>query len=1366
MQEPAPRSISPEEVETIIGKILPQTPGVAPEVQQPAANNVPVDVDTDRDRQAEGGGPEAPRGPRPPEYKWGPEFRAERWDTVERLLELYRLVYTDRYKPTNREQLKQLFQTWKKLEAEDNKRSYESKAFNAKDLGKTEIVVKVEAPPKDDLADLPKFSEFIKNTPLTTAKEIKAARDQLSRYFNEAKRMGGLLTGVDESLKDLYVKVMYGMESVDENGERRRRSTQAEIMEKIITSRTAMTQLGERAMKQVKKSDLSAEQLEKFEKLEGVWDTYADMAIDRFALLLNGGGIIKAVQVPGEFEFNIEDVGPKSAAEYRRMAEEGEIYWRPTWANYYEVTARTEKQFRRAVETFIRWMRTGLGKSPDELVQKINGFKEALTAAGSRTGMEEVTVDLRLELEALMGVIGASHSNEQYNANYFQQFWSFIAKDQGPDRMLHLIRTARGVLAALLWKFDKDPRFELLFSPHGARGELMGWEENASEMLILQRQILDVLIAETMGISMKTYHPDDPKKIKSDKMYQRNLKEITKFKSDDYFKNMYEGFDGLGDQKALREQLEQNPEIQRYKQVSEFGRWVDEQYKKGLRPNLNDVDAKIYNDWKNRELFKQIEEMERNIQFGRWVEAKTADNDPPDLTPDEQTVYEAYKAGEFTLPVSLAELEAWERLEQADRIQQHLKAGKDPDELDAKDKIMYEEAKNVVTLAYELYGAMGEKAERGGGVFMIDRMDANGEAFQDFMPVFWAQRLVHFADNWTKATYGGELDENDAFDREIIAKLRKEDPSRPNRKGVLAPEMMRRTAQARRLAVWALKAFGYEAKLWDFTLLKNGKPVDINTLGYTKFGINRNKQGIERFRYAVPENSRILGYNSKGDQIILVFDDTGKPMTLQFDKDGMSTGKIVELEHDKKGDVVVFDAPSGEKRKRLTFDNLNVYTTRPKPMFINTPTGELDPVTHQMKVTGVNKVSAVFSNAIKHIYARSTGHPYWGYQEEDRGLISSKEAFHWAKAIKKGEARWEDAPPHAVQLLMADPTLARVERVNQEDLECAIFLAAVEESYYGHWRIGTELYQNFFPADASRFKNRVAYVLQDHGGSTKELFHARAKAAYWIDANLRRARTFLPHIVIPFQSMAETWGAPGGALDVFRMMGYEKYRMVGQFATDKWVKQIGGAQDLKDAYFDWYDEQKKKLAEGLGRKLNNEADNLRKFYKQFSGGILGNRDILTTDEAADEEFLQTFRGTLNRPEVVMNRTTVLASTFRGERAPLLLEGIEIYERLPDGSYVYEAGHKKLSRGWDKNRDSGSSRHINNNFVWNYVRLARSDEPGEGQELYAQEAMYYELGDYYTLASIRIAREARKAGDPNWERHLETRWEWYNGKANN
>lgn len=1336
-------------------------------------------------RERGGFGPEGPRGPLPPEYLWSPEFRAERWQVANVLMNIEGLLYEEKYDGGENEQnLEFGYKEWKRLESLEDDKSYKTEPFTEANFERPSMAEAREAySDKDkeaveqltkDLKDkgfssveavFKKYNDLLESAiPVDKDKakeredEIEEASKLLSRCFEIAHK-AGFLDGVDGSLDSVAKEVQQGLDqnlAQDEvlNGIPESWARGIEGKTGVNKRITAIKEIAGEAFKEALNNH------PEIAILKDVGEVYINRAKTKLMSPCNPGIELRSIEQ--EYLFSAEREGTLKA-----LLDEGEIYWRPQYANYFTVYARTKDQFDRAKETFIRWARSGFGKDPQELFSTVDGFRKALTIAGQRGGtkMQEYTVKVRHELEGLVGVIEAGFFAEQYKHAEFQKSWDFVAQYEGPTRMIQLAMTSQGIMAAVLHKFAKDPRLELLFSSHGSRGQLMGREANEVEMLHLQKQILAILTAEVLGIRMKHYNIDDQEKILDEEMYRRNLAEVLKFKPDEYLVELYEGFD-LEAQDKLYQELEANPVIQKIKLAMLV------EAKQVSAESLTAEQKDFYDKWKGGEGLKLLRKQEQNLKLAKWIAAQEAKGVPVELTKKELGIYNSYKEGTLARPmIALSQLQSWERLGRARRIQQLLAAGKDSDVLEGDDKVMYDEAKNAVDVAYELFGAMGEKAERGGGVFLVDRVDAKGESFRDYIPVDRAEKLLHFAENWTKATYGGELDE------ETLAKILAEDPSRPDRKAVLANELKYRVDQNRRFNLWGMKVYGYQTKLWDFTLLRNGKPVDPNTLGYSKYGINTGASDpIERYRYAVPDNPRILGYNSQGKEVILVFDENGKPL------EGAATG----LEFDPKtGQVLIFDRPAAiqtqdnrgkeitVKPKLIVFDNLNK-NTRASRMLLKTPIGEIDPKTHEFKVTGVEKKPVDFQTAIRHLYSRFTTHLYWGYQEEDKGLVLTEKSFAWAKLIKAGRVRWEDAPPHAVQLLMIDPTLERVGRFDLQNLPCIVNLTAVEESYQAHWRIGDELYLNFFPEDASREKIRTEYILQDHGGSTKEWFHFRAEAAYWPDMKTRRLRTFIPYIPLHFASMSKMWGAPGGALDVFRMMAYQTYRMVGQFAFEKWVAQIAGAQDVYESMADWYNPQKKKIEEGLGRKLNNEADNLKKFYEQVFVNKMFQRGTLATREDTYQQFLQAARESLNRMEVVENRNTVLESFLRGDRGGLWMEGQEIYQRNPDGSYIYERkpdGSDRLDKNGNKikllspqvdwNRDSGSSRHSNKLFHYRYARLIRSKV---GYDLYPDTFMYYVVLDNSLADYPRLAREAAEFTGKSPKEV--TGWDWLEGKMNN
>ncbi len=1437
-----------------------------------------------------GGGPEGPRGPRGPDYLWSVEFSRDGRNIAREIIRLEGLTYEEKYDAENGPKLDQLYKDWKSWVAQIRKQSIERRPFDeqfapalevigeevhtpeelteAERILLTEVAVSEQQNTEsDNLEGLPalqditesdrsitegllsKYKRLRKEKAPTdqTTEQIREVEEQLGKYFREAKRLG-LLYSIDASLGPLYVQIKKDLAT--KVGHNKIRAYIKENAEEI-------SELG-KDMFEYKSPAISAEVAA---QLDGVWDVYTEIALERFrALLYENGGMARQT-INGEFFFDIAEAtfstetgeeglrrGLESDADlrarsetnlgddealrllaagnrgefsrlvsrrdrfnrdlarftggdqteidrlvedrqavyqllveerearyrsnkeerdeavknragdrdaYRSLAIERELYWAPTYANYFEVFATDEEQFQKAVDTFTQWIRSGLTKSPNELFQRVSGFKDALTTAGYRekTNVDpEFMIRLRHQLEGMIGVLGANSANERYNADHFKQFLNFLAEDEGPDRFISLGRVSRGAISALLWKFDNDSQYELLFSTHGSRGQIFE-ERNPIEIHRLRTQIRDLLIEGMLGVDIKGYDPRDPKKRVDGKYLGQNLTDLSRFQSDEEFQNLFEGFT-VGEQETYFKDGKFKSRLQRVEKAKE----IDQQIKAGrtLRSlNLTHPELADYNRYQEKKL-KLTDYEERLVKAVKIRKFLDEGNNPKDITKN--------LGREFS---------------------EH-----------------YEMVKNSIDLALEMYGIMGEKAKRSGGVLLVDKKSEYDQQSADYIPVSLAEKFVQFSENWTKATYGGELDSEAQnklkLERQAAAEvLLKRPGTSPEEwlktlgwkdpKGIFADELQCRVDQARRMAIWALKIHGFDARLYDFTLLRDGKAVDPNTLGYSKYGTDENKDtDIEKHKYAVPENTRILGYNTKGEEVILVFDAGGKPIVggstgLEFDP---RTGEAVifrkpvktrEWQNDKWVEITVAD------RQPILFDNLNINTEATK-MMLKTPRLKRNddgtvfrpeiitynddgsvakraygrPVTEEVVPVDVN-----FDIATRHIYSRWTGHPYWGYQEEDTGLILTKAVLEAAERIRRGESRPEDEEAHATQLLIVDPSLQRVGHFNnKESREDKIVLSAVEESYQGHWRIKEELQQAFLPDGPDVESSRTAFVMQDDGGSTKQWLNMSFEAARWPGAKIRRARSLVSALPLHFASMPEMWGA-GGALNTLRMYGYEEYRMVGLFATQKWIAQTGGAQDVYDAIAGYLSEQEKRSREGYGEKPNNDADKyleqkMKHYYTHYQNDM---ENPQTIPEDDDNEYINAARESMGRPEVLLQRIRVLETDMRGERAPLWLKGVDIYERESNGSIKVVNGQRVYNQKIDNDVDSGSSRHSGALWFWKMVRWQMSDQPGEGQALYPTVGRYYKVMDYYTGDSLRAVKEKEKYA------RLQTRWQWLLYKIN-
>lgn len=306
----------------------------------------------------------------------------------------------------------------------------------------------------------------------------------------------------------------------------------------------------------------------------------------------------------------------------------------------------------------------------------------------------------------------------------------------------------------------------------------------------------------------------------------------------------------------------------------------------------------------------------------------------------------------------------------------------------------------------------------------------------------------------------------------------------------------------------------------------------------------------------------------------------------------------------------------------------------------------------------VEEVTVDFYTATHHPYGDWTSHTYWSYQEEDRHRLLRPTSFAQARKIRDGEIRPEDADPWAIQLLILDPTLKRVRRFhkNFEDRERKLTMAAVEDSYQSHWRIGRELYRAFFPKYGTPAKDiGVYYGLQDYGGFRKMIEHSRARAMEDPERFARRGRRLLPDIHIPAAALSEIWGQGSvGAMGVIRMLGAPIYRMGGTFALDKFHAQSEIAGMIYDSLFVSKKDNEGIVVEPLLLKLTNESDTT---LQQFFG--MPNAGVVWGDPGKQQEFCVAVRKSFGRLERYEKLLVTMESLIRNATGAQWLENVDV-----------------------------------------------------------------------------------------------------------
>ncbi len=330
----------------------------------------------------------------------------------------------------------------------------------------------------------------------------------------------------------------------------------------------------------------------------------------------------------------------------------------------------------------------------------------------------------------------------------------------------------------------------------------------------------------------------------------------------------------------------------------------------------------------------------------------------------------------------------------------------------------------------------------------------------------------------------------------------------------------------------------------------------------------------------------------------------------------------------------------------------------------------------------VEEVPVDFYIATHHPYGDWTSHTYWSYQEEDRHMVLDPVTFAKARAIREGKIRPEDADPWAIQLLILDPTLRRVRRFNKkrfEERERKLTAAAVEDSYQGHWRIGRELHEAFFPKYGTPAEEiGIYYGLRDYGVYRKIIENIRARLAEDPERHARRGRRLIPYVHIPMASLAEIWGQGSvGALGAIRMLGSPIYRMGSTLALDKVNSQIEIAGKMHEALTVAGKDQEGNLIEPLLLKLTNDSDStLQEFFQKLPKGWWA-------DPAKQQEFCVAVRKSFGRLERYEKLMVTMETLIRKASGALWLEEEDV---LTDSGELDRAAERRFRALPDINKE--------------------------------------------------------------------------------
>lgn len=976
----------------------------------------------------------------------------------------------------------------------------------------------------------------------------KRFREEIDGYFAEARRVG-LLRDLDIKLANAHRKVRQGI---------KRGQTSDEILYETPEGRPGIDHEINNALKAIGRVYLNRVRTDAgIRNLMGAGELYAQMAVNRFADIISNNDP-EAFTQEGTYLDN----------EFHLSQTEGfqqETFWKATHGWYIEVSAQTPDEFEIAADSYISTLES-ITSDPKEILDQSQQFIRVLTQSDGAQKLlqteEGKTFISRLafRIQARVAIFGADDANERYQNDNYKAYMDYENKDgKGPDRYLELVKYLDGLPAGVLWALDNDPRWEILFSLYGPRGQLSDASpsQKARDGSSLYEQLYELLVEEMLGVAIKN---------------KKNLGNLTKFTSDEDFANNFNGLyrynpnrkqADYGDvnRRAYQEALKQDPERLNKIQIELHS--LRDKIIKGEK--LTKPDGKPYDPSKDEiyelladpvdvKFYKSTLMRDKRVRLGK-------------IQVELDGLRKRITEGEnFILKDKKDENGEYERYDpSSDEIYELL-----ADSSDAKFyKSELAKVKKAVDIALQIYGALGEKSKRGGGVFKTDKkVDAQGREFQYFVPVHLAEKFVQCGVTLTKIKYADDApiwDGYEKWDYAIAQKIRAENEAekRPPLWNFKAKYRTAKVLEAERTAIADFKKNGYEAKLY------------------------------------------YVDYDSKGKETV----GSRQVMTLKRPKEDPKTGEVIK---DTNGNVIVEEVPVD------------------------------------------------FYIATHHIYGNWSGHTYWSYQEEDRHMVLSDVTFAKARAIRDGKKRPQDTDMWAEQLLILDPTLKRVRRFtkNFEDRERKLTMAAVEDSYQGHERIGVGLYEAFFPKHGTPANEiGIYYGLQDFGGFRKMVEHARARAAEDPERFARRGRRLIPYLRIPVSPLSEYLGqGTRGALGAIMMLDAPIYRGAGTLALDKFHAQAELAFKLYEALFIASKDEQGNIIEPLLLKLTNESDtNLQEFFQKLPALGKG----WWSNPAAQQEFCVAVRKSFGRLERYEKLLSTIETQVRNASGAQLLEKVDI-----------------------------------------------------------------------------------------------------------
>ncbi len=951
--------------------------------------------------------------------------------------------------------------------------------------------------------------------------------------------------------------------------------------------------------------------------------------------------------------------------EFRLPQEEGEdkeTYWEiGSYPKYYHITARTEEQFLIAKESFLKMIQDGsLGKDPSTIYEHVNNFKDAFGGEGGRQA-KSGNISKEFLLEQRLELEGRLYvfGADYSNETYNpQQYKQFMTAMAVNEGPARWPRLLRAGEGQV-------GAFTYMFDKEALMEVFINpvgerGELNVVAQHFIQEQIRQIAIEKGMGVLLKDYDPNDP----NSPARLLNDESAKKIRQADLKTNL----ERIGlhmsseDFKNLFEGFENGGgNVQNYLLFGQF----DEAQLSKLPDHLKEFVGQNGVKLTEAQLKKLPKRLKDSIELGR-------------IQLEIQEIRRRIRSGE-------------QRIDRRGQVA--------IDFLSSEDRNRYLEAFSRAeanfNIAFQMQGATGEKVKKGKGFFYVDK-NPHVRAFSALeersAKIEWI--LKELADVEKEARE--EKKDEQAVKSAIKDRIGRFSHEMQEFYHHLSDEEMKQTIGG---------LYGIDQKKLSAEQIKSIK------IGWILNEID-NGRVLSSFAQAEINLYNSLSEEEKDSHVDHV------PVHLA-EKLVQEVVNRVKVQHANSKAIVRTEAAAKARRSAIEEVKRNGWKAKiriPKTIFNSDPNS---PRFGEVVGVSENEFDVVdYKTAVKSIYSRYTTHTYWGYQVENTHMLLNPDVYKAALRIRAGISRPEDEDVLASHLLIVDPTLKRlIIPANPDEFkalpldkrtrEITLLQSQVEESFLGHTYVIKDLYKAFLPSNGDASKMRTGYNWEDWGGMMRFTMGIRELAASQPTRFARRLAAGIAFAPMFIDAMPDIWGADGvmGIMEMFddKIKGISQQGIVGQFGITKFIDQIDGANNLFFALVGTVHEGQH--VEGWWMKPTNNNE----FLHEWSG----QEDNLIAQPKTQLAFLKQLRESYGRLEKVMKLMRPLYSDTRNAGGALRLENIDIF--LENGRF-----NPAIEKDSAIFMNTGTSRHLLNDFYEDAVAWLLRDEPGGGGHAYPEE----------------------------------------------